>query len=400
MIIKSLKNILSIFRKKERFLIIEILDYFLRVSHARADFDRKEIYLIKTLALENSLANLGETFKKLERLLKYFGNPSSYSIILNLDSAFATTIHSSVSLIRNHPREPIDEADLDNLISQAVWKMFDRYRAKVAFKMAASDLDVLLTDIQIKRIKLDGYKVVNPLGFQARSVEIGLSQTFVVRNFINSLKNILPKEKVILINEAGASWASTLRQNGDTDNYLFVNLFPHATSMFLAHGTNLLFLDTFDWGEKNLKASIAKNLSVSDEIAKTILNRYVSNDVSETFSNRISKILNEEFQILFKGIESRLKKTGVRTIYFLPFFVLPTQVFPKGLKNHFKHSVKISEVNSELFRSKFNFDVKLKKSVFGKSVFPILAGLIQFYISPSDDRIRKMATRRIRWLAD
>ena len=399
MIIEFLKKALPFFGKSERFLVVEILDYFLRVSSLKVDFDNKKIHLVKTLSVKNSFDDYYGTFEKLSKLLKQFGNPSSYSLILNLDSSIATTIHSAVSLIRNHPKEPIDEADLDNLISQAIWKMFERFRAKVALKMAASDLDILLTDIQIKHVKLDGHKVINPIGFQAKTVEIGLAQTFVTRELINHLKPLLPKAKIVLINEAGTVWANVVSQNGEASNFLFVNLFPHETTVFLGFGSSLLYLKTLDWGEKDLIKSIAENLAVSQNVANEILDRFVLNDVSEVFGKRISKILNNEFQALTKSLEPQLKKHDVRIVYCLPFFTLPEMFFLSGFKSRFHRTVKITEVTTDFLRKKFNFGVKFKRPFNEKSLFPILAGLFQFYFLPADDKIRKMAKRRIRWLA-
>ena len=187
--VQLIKNLISLLNKKEDFLVIEFLPGRLtRFSLVRGDPAGKALTLVKTVAGENSADNF-DFFKK---SLKRFGNLNKYKIIVSLDSELASTVYSSISLVRNNAKDPIDEADMDNLVSQAVWKFFDRHRARVAQKLGVNDFDVLLTDVRIDGIKLDGHRVINPLGFKARSIEIQLGQTFTTRPLINELRPVLP----------------------------------------------------------------------------------------------------------------------------------------------------------------------------------------------------------------
>src|SRR3989338_8793274 len=179
MLIKSLNTLFNnIFVKRESFLVIEVLPDFTRISLLFGDLERKELEFIR------SKTSAGRDYESLRRALKSFGKLSRQKIILSLDSDLAATIYSSVALVRENPRDPIDENDLDNLISQAVWKFFDRQRAKVAAKIGVNDFDVLLADVRIGSIKLDDHRVVNPIGFRARTIEVQLSQTFTARALI------------------------------------------------------------------------------------------------------------------------------------------------------------------------------------------------------------------------
>jgi hypothetical protein len=394
-----IKNFLNkLFKKTDRFLVIEILSHFLRVSYIQADLNRRRIYLAKTFSSENSLDNPNETFLQLKKLLKKFEKLSNYQIILNLDSSLAATIYSTVSLIRNHQKEFIDEADLDNLISQAISKVLDRYRAKAAAKLKVADLDIILSDVKVKRIKIDGHKVVNPLGFPAKLVEIGIVQTFTNRNFIINLKSLLPKEKVVLISEAGASWASVL-ENSAEPKFLLINLFPRKSSIYFSSPNSFFYLDTFNWGEKNLVIALANNLIVNTDTAKKILNRYILSNCSDFFSRKIGKFLSEEFKVLIGEVEDRAKKNKVQTVYFLPFFALPSIAhFRSRLKILILSQVEGNEATDDLFGNKFGFEIKLNEQIKKKSIFPILAGWFQFYFLRGDDKIEKAAKRRIKWL--
>ena len=118
----------------------------------------------------------------MKKIAKNFGG---YKTILALDSDFAHTVNSSIGIIRDNPKETITESDLDNILFQALWRFFDRYRATAAGRLGVGDVDVVLSDIRVGEIKLDGHKVINPVGFKAKSAEIYLSETFISRKLFD-----------------------------------------------------------------------------------------------------------------------------------------------------------------------------------------------------------------------
>ena len=173
--------------------MLEILDNLNRAAFFKVNFPDKKIRVLKTIS-EPSL----------EKFSRRIGRTRNQKLIFALDSNFATTVYSSVVLVRENYKEFIDEAELDNLISQAIWKYFDRQRNKIAAKMGVSDLDIVLTDVKIRGVKLDGHKVVNPSGFKAKTVEVQFSQTFLLRDFINKIKNIINQDGVFTTKDVQA----------------------------------------------------------------------------------------------------------------------------------------------------------------------------------------------------
>ena len=169
----------QLFLKGDKYVVIELLDHYIQVTVLRTDFKTKQITITRAFSEEIPEFNAVSALKEARRILKKISGLKKYKIILSLDSSFATTMYSSVSLVRTNPKDVIDEADLDNLISQAIWRFFDKHRFRVAQKMNVDEVDVLLTDVRIRDIRIDGHRVVNPIGFKSKAVEIFFSQTFV-----------------------------------------------------------------------------------------------------------------------------------------------------------------------------------------------------------------------------
>lgn len=380
MIVKWLNKALSLFwSKDDRFLVVEILEDQNRAASIKANFLSKEIKVLKVVSKPD-----------LKKLLNKFRRLSRYKIILGLDSHLATTIYSSVVLVRDNYKELIDEPELDNLISQAIWKFFDRQRSKVASKMGVTDLDILLADVKIRGIKLDGHKVVNPIGFKAKTAEVQFSQTFLLRSFMDSLKDILPIRQVVFMTENGAAWSNVVAKASSENNFLMANLFGAKTLLFLAEGSQNSYWDRFNWGEENLNRSLAADLAVDSAVAKLIIDRYVKNETSLTFKKRLEHLILKELQMLANGLNSAMRRAEARFVYVHPFFGLPS-VFAKIFK--------IQPVALDLISQKFGFDIKFKNNADSKNAFSFLAELVEWYLSPQDDKMSQLAKRRVRWLS-
>lgn len=375
------------FNKNDRFLVLEIFENNNRAASIKADFVNKEIKVLKVLSASDP-----------KKLLKKFGRLAKYKIIVGLDSHLATTIHSSVVLVRDKYKELIDEPELDNLISQAIWKFFDRHRSKVANKMNATDLDIVLSDVRIRGIKLDSHKVVNPVGFRAKTVEIQFSQTFLLRSIVEQLKKLLPAEQTVLTMENGTAWSNVLAKSGPEKNFLLANLFGAKTTLFSSDESQNSYLDRFNWGEDDLNRSLSEDLSIAPETSRSIIERYVGGETSPLFKKRLEGLLVKELSTLARGLNSALKRTDAKLVYLQPFFNLPP-IFTSSFKSQFDHPVNLQVLHLDLFGNNLGFDVKFKNNRDSRYAFSLVAALMEWYLSPQEDKMSQLAKRRVRWLS-
>ena len=373
--------------KGDKFLVVEMFADNNRAASIKANFKEKEIKFLKTASHYD-----------LKKLLKKFGRISRYKIVLGLDSHLATTIYSSVVLARDRFKELIDEPEIDNLISQAIWKFFDRQRNKVASKMAVSDLDIVLSDVKILGVRLDGHKVVNPVGFKAKTVEVMFSQTFLLRSFVDSVKEILPLDQVLFTTESGTAWSSVMAKSDTGQNFLMANIFGEKTAMFASAGTQNSYWDHFAWGENNLYAGLASDLALDSETAKGVIGLYNQGATSDTFRRRVETMISRELQTLANGLNQVVKKMDVKQIFLHSFFDLPA-IFTTNFRDSFDKPVNLRMLNLDIISNNFGFDIKFKYKADAKYSFSFLATLLEWYLAPREDKMSQMAKRRVRWLS-
>lgn len=371
---------------------MEMLPDFRRLSLVGADFENKEIHLVKV----KTIPDTPPAFKK---ALKSFGKLDQHRIIVSLDSRRATTVYSSVSVIRESAKDAIDDADLDNVISQAVWKFFDRQRTKAAAKMEINDFDLLLSDVRVGTIKLDGHRVINPLGFKARTVDIQLGQTFTSRAVMNELREALPIDNIHFIGEAGASWARVLQEADPKNNFVLATIFDNELSIFASDGARLSHHRSHAWGRRNLLAVLTDALAVSPAVAEKLSAITVRGEASLALLKKLEVIMLEGSEDVAGHISTALTQTGVNAAYLHAFFPLPPAFLSSSFRNKLGGTVKLAAVLEDMVSERYHFQVKYKKEAYRTNSFPVLASIIETTFLPHYAKISHMAKKRVRWLS-
>lgn len=392
----DLKRFFSIFRRKERFLIVEIFQEFIRGTFFKVSFDQRKIEVMKAVKISHHFKVTADIIGLVKKVLRKFGKTRRYKIVISLDPLFGTTIHATVVLVRDKPGTPIDESDLDNRVAQGIWRLFDRERGRAARKMKAGDLEVLLTDVRVKKIKLDGHKVMNPLGFKAKTFEIQFIQTFSPRNFAVELRKTIPAEQLLLTAESGVFETDILTRIGKARNFFLINIFRDHSQVNFSDGSTIAHLETLNWGGNNFLKAISKSFSIEEETAREIFELFLIRQASSTVLRKIYKLLLEEFLAFVENLRKSITKYRPEVIYLSSFFDLPEFIFAQSSRNPAGGRVKFLPAGEHFISSNLGFDLKYNSPA--ENPFSSFAALLGFYFLPQDDNINKIAKRHARWL--
>lgn len=393
----QLKKIFPFLHRKERFLVIELLVHSARATFLRADFERKYIEVVAMVSEGFNVQKDEHVFAAIKKALKALSKFGAAKIIISLAPEFATTIHSSVVMMRDNVKRPIDESDLENHIGKAIWKLLDQERGRAALKMGVGDLELAVADVRVRGIRLDGHRVVNPIGFKARTVEIRFTQTLHPRSFLESLQEKLPRERIVLIAEGGVMDSDVLAKSTGTENFLMVRLMDDQSQIYYSQGSTIGYHSTVQWGRKNLIEAIQDLFSVSEKVADKIMGLYLISQASKTVLDKIEKTFLDSVSRLTESLRKPIISYGAGTVYLLPFFEVPefmiSQRFRGLLERHPKiQAVRESEVEHGLgFEVKYAFPSK-------ENLYTPLAALAELYFSSTDDTMNKIARRHARWL--
>lgn len=223
---------------------------------------------------------------------------------LSVHPPHGTSVYSSRVIGRENPRAEITESEIENAISQAIWKLFDEERMFFSKRLDVSEMDVVMADVRVLYIKLDGGVVVNPIGFTAKNIEIGLAEILITRELSEDIKSSMPKKgELVFTMEPTASCAWLIQKDSKKKDFAIARVSEEKTFIYSSIGDEKIsYVSDFDWGVGSVLGSIGRYFGVTEPVARDLLRRYVREDMSADMIKNLKSIVSEPFAEFSRGV--------------------------------------------------------------------------------------------------
>jgi len=231
-----------------------------------------------------------------------------------------TTVHYE----RIRPEIRIDLPELKNIIQKVQWKAFDRIRQQLAWETGHSEIEVKLINAVIVDVRIDGYKVNNPVGFQGRDVSISVFNAYAPMVHLGALQTIADELKLDLLNIAAEPYA-VARSMGLEDNSdfsaVFIDVGGGTTDIAVVRNGGLEGTKMFALGGRAFTKRLARELGVGIEEAELLKIRYSEGKLGADVSAKIEKRLEDDCQVWLSGIELSLSEFAENDLLPYRFFL-------------------------------------------------------------------------------
>lgn len=264
--------------------------------------------------------------------------------VADLDPQSAVTVFSAVKSIREHPTRALTPVDLENAISQAVWKFYNECRREASDRLGVGEMDLEVTDARVVGIKIDGHQVINPSGFTGRELEVKLS--------ISMARKDGPDVSGTPV-EGGSFRAFILSELEDVGRGFYVETDNYSSHLFTIKDGHVSHHNSFDWGRDHLDRALREALDLDNEAAYAIYEKYVRGEVSSKVDRLIKKTFLNSFTEFLNALSMNLrnegawKQQGGPVVYLNIGFVVPETIYRKSF-NFGKKKLRFQEPPSEL----------------------------------------------------
>jgi len=223
---------------------------------------------------------------------------------LSVKPPHGSTIYSSKIVERENPRSDVTESEMESAIASAIWRLFDEERMFFSKRLDVSEMDVVMADVRVLYVKLDGSVVVNPVGFTAKKIEIGLAETLVTRDLSEKIKEKVPKDgEVIVTIEPAASCAWLIQKDSKHKDFIFASVSDDRTFLYRSEeGEKISYISDFGWGAGEVIAEISSAFGIDETNAKEIVRRYARSDMSADLTKNLRDMISRPFSGFVKGV--------------------------------------------------------------------------------------------------
>ncbi len=247
-------------------------------------------------------------------------------VIAVADADLATTIPVPLTLERDPGAadEQIFLSELENMIAQAMGKVFNQCRAEAAERIHVDELDTVLVGAKAKHFKVGRNSVVSPVGFTGKSISLLLEMTFTGRGTFEGLQQFFnapeefffaeaPQSRLLSLSRARKAPINLIAPSGD------------GSSLFVLEKAKdeypVLYRERFAWSFAPLFRRIAAAMGVSEPAARGLYDLYTRGGMSETASRVFKKLIQPVTDELFAQVEKGKLKgfVYVESPHALPF---------------------------------------------------------------------------------
>jgi len=234
----------------------------------------------------------------------------------------ATTI---TSYIRPDASSKIDLAELKNIVHKVQWRAFDQVRSQLSEETGYSEIDVKLVNAAIVDVRIDGYKVTNPIGFQGKEVSLGIFNAFAPLVHYGALQTIAAEIDKELIAIAAEPYALTrcISSDKSASGAVFIDVGGGTTDVAVVRDGTVEGTKMFTLGGRIFTKRLSQTLNISFKEAEDIKLAY-SEDKLERQSNRIVReSMKSDADVWLSGVVLTLEE-------FDNIDILPSRILLSG----------------------------------------------------------------------
>ncbi len=215
-----------------------------------------------------------------------------------------TTVHYE----RTTPTSQITLSELKNIVHRVQWKSFDQVRSQLAWETGFPEIDVKLVNAAVVDVKIDGYRITNPLGFQGKDVTIAIFNAFAPLVHLGALQTVAEELnlEVMAISAEPYAVARAVKQDDEHLSAIFIDIGGGTTDLAVVRDGGVEGTKMFALGGRSFTKRLSQVLSVSFTEAENIKLAYSRGRLDRVSTAKVMRAIESDIEVWISGIELTL----------------------------------------------------------------------------------------------
>jgi len=245
--------------------------------------------------------NCNEAIRRAEKM----AGVSADQLIMGIAGELVKGSTTTISYTRREPDTKIDLAELKNIVHKVQWKAFDEVRSEMAYETGYNEIDIKLVNAAIVDVRIDGYKVSNPLGFQGKEVTISIFNAFAPLVHYGSLQTIAAELDLDLLAITAGPYALARcfsHEDGGNLSAIFVDIGGGTTDIAVVNNGSVDATKMFTLGGRTFTKRLAQALSISFEDAEKIKLAYSEEKLEKQSHRIVREAMKSDCEVWLSGV--------------------------------------------------------------------------------------------------
>lgn len=263
----------------------------------------------KVTDIAGVIANCEEALQRAAEMAKEAPRQCVIGIAGELVKGTTTTVHYE----RDHPLTKINVNELKSIIAKVQNRAFDKTRQALAWETGYREIDVRLVNSAVVDVRIDGYRVTNPVGFQGRDISIGVFNAFAPIVHLGALQTISEGLGLDLLSVAAEPYAVArcmgLEESTDF-SAIFIDIGGGTTDIAVVRNGGVEGTRMFAIGGRVFTKRVANELDLPFPEAEKKKLEYTDGKLTPAENEKIKKGLDADCQVWLSGVELALGEFG------------------------------------------------------------------------------------------
>jgi cell division protein FtsA len=245
--------------------------------------------------------NCNEAIRKAEKM----AGVSTDQLVMGIAGELVKGTTTTISYTRREPDTKIDLSELKNIVHKVQWKAFDEVRSEMAFETGYNEIDIKLVNAAIVDVRIDGYKVSNPLGFQGKEVTISIFNAFAPLVHYGSLQTIAAELDMDLLAITAGPYALARclgHEDGGNLSAIFIDMGGGTTDVAVVNNGSVEGTKMFTLGGRSFTKRLSQALSIGHEDAEKIKLAYSDEKLEKQSQRIVREAMKSDCEVWISGV--------------------------------------------------------------------------------------------------
>lgn len=218
----------------------------------------------------------------------------------------------SIKYRRADASRPITDAEMEKIINQVQQKAGERARKEVALETNNEDIEVRLINSALVSLRIDGYKVSNPIGFKGKEVIVQIYTAFAPLVHISAIERVCDELDLDLVTVAVEPFAVCRACLGDNTESNFsgivMDIGGGTTDIAIVDDGGVEGTKMFSIGGRSFTRQIAQRLGLSFEEAEKLKLLADSPKVKPEIRKKFDAAIERNLEVWQSGVELAIEE--------------------------------------------------------------------------------------------